>query len=155
VAATTVGFTPWQATRPSMQGVRVVLRILVVDDNRHFRRSASELLALRGFELVDTAADGEAAIAAARRACPGGVLLDVNLPGKDGYAVATSLAAACPAARIVLTSSDVDEVPRTVLHECGATAFVPKTELATADLRRLFDWEATGRPSQPGPGGRP
>jgi hypothetical protein len=29
-------------------------------------------------------------------------------------------------------------VPESVLTDCGAAAFVPKTELATADLDRLF-----------------
>jgi CheY-like chemotaxis protein len=134
--------------------VWVALRILVVDDNRHFRHSAGELLALLGFELIDTAADGEAAIAAASRACPDGVLLDIHLREMDGYTVAASLAAACPAARIVLTSSDVDDVPAAALRECGATAFVPKTELATADLRQIFAEETSVRPDRPGPGGR-
>jgi two-component system response regulator DesR len=93
---------------------------------------------LRGFEVVNAVADGEEALAAVIRACPDGVLLDVNLPGRDGYAVAASLAAVCPAARIVLTSSDVDGVSTAVLDDCGATAFVPKTELAIVDLGRLF-----------------
>jgi len=38
----------------------------------------------------------------------------------------------------VLTSSDVSVVPESVLTDCGAAAFVPKTELATTDLDRLF-----------------
>ena len=80
----------------------------------------------------------EAALAAVVCACPDGVLLDINLPGRDGYSVAASLAAICPAATIVLTSADVDQVPTAVLLECGATAFIPKTDLATADLRWLF-----------------
>jgi CheY-like chemotaxis protein len=120
------------------QAVCVAIRILVVDDNQHFQRHVGELLVLGGLEVVDAAADGDDALAAVVRACPDGVLLDINLPGRDGYAVAASLAAICPAARIVLTSSDVDEVPAAVLLECGATAFVPKTDLATLDLRLLF-----------------
>ena len=120
------------------QGVWVAIRILVVDDSQHFRRVARELLMLRDFEVIDPAADGEEALAAVVGDWPDGVLLHINLPGRDGYAVAASLAAVCPAARIVLTSSDVDGVSTAVLVECGATAFVPKTELATVDLRRLF-----------------
>src|SRR5215211_9277300 len=120
------------------QAVWVTIRILVVDDNQHFRRHVGELFMLRGLEVVDAAADGEDALAAAVRGCPDGVLLDVNLPGRDGYAVAASLAAVCPAARIVLTSSDVDRVPTAVLRQCGASAFVPQTDLATVDLGRLF-----------------
>ena len=84
----------------------VITRILVVDDSAHFRRVLSQLLASRGFELVEAVADGEAALAAVRRDCPDGVLLDINLPGRDGYTVAASLALVCPTARIVLTSSD-------------------------------------------------
>jgi len=120
------------------QGLGVAIRILVVDDSQHFQDGVRELLMLRGFEVIDVAADGEEALAAVARACPDGVLLDVNLPGRDGYAVAASLAAVCPAARIVLTSTDVDGVPTSVLADCGATAFVPKTDLATVDLARLF-----------------
>ena len=127
------------------QSVWVAIRILVVDDSPPFRRRARELLTLRGLEVVAAAADGDDAIAAVVRACPDGVLLDINLPGRDGYAIASSLAMLCPAARIVLTSSDVDGVSAVVLDECGATAFVPKTELATVDLRRLFSGEGFAR----------
>lgn len=112
-------------------------RILIVDDSQHFRRTAGELLAARGFELLGAAADCDAALAAAD-ACPDGVLLDINLPRRDGFAVAAALATACPAARIVLTSSDVDDVRGEELAACGAVAFVPKIRLAMAELRRLF-----------------
>ena len=120
------------------QAVWVAIRILVVDDNQHFRRQVGELFMLQGLDVVDAAADGKDALDAVVRACPDGVLVDINLPGRDGYSVAASLAAICPAARIVLTSSAVDEVPAAVLLECGATAFIPKTDLATVDLRWLF-----------------
>ena len=56
--------------------------------------------------------------------------------------MATAIAATYPAARIVLTSSDTEDVPGAVLKTCGATAFVPKTELATADLETLFSGTA-------------
>jgi DNA-binding NarL/FixJ family response regulator len=120
------------------QGVWVPIRILVVDDSQQFQRRVRELLMLRGFDIVATVTDGEEALAAVVRSCPDGVLLDINLPGRDGYAVASSLSSACPVARIVLTSSDVDGVPTAILVECGATAFVPKTELGSVDLLRLF-----------------
>ena len=113
-------------------------RILIVDDSPDFRATAAALLAARGFELVDDAADGEQALASVARECPDAILLDVNLPGSDGFTVAASLAASCPGARIVLTSADADYVPAEVLKTCAATAFVPKHELARADLRALL-----------------
>lgn len=113
-------------------------RILIVDDNPDFRAAAAELLADRGFELIDEASGGDEAFSAVSRECPDGILLDINLPGRDGFAVATSLASACPRVRIVLTSSEVDRVPGQVVKDCGATMFVPKDQLATAHLHELF-----------------
>ena len=108
--------------------------ILIVDDSPRFRAVAAELLAMRGFEVLEQAADGEQALAAVAGRCPDGILLDVNLPGPDGFAVAASLAAACAGARIVLTSADIDHVPAAIMRTCAAVAFVPKHELAVADL---------------------
>jgi two-component system response regulator DesR len=116
----------------------VARRILVVDDSGAFLRLATDLLTLRGYEVVGNAADGPAAVEAASRGCPDGVLLDVNLPGADGIAVARALAAVCPAASIVLTSAEVEDIPAAELTRCGAAAFVPKDELAAADLARWF-----------------
>ncbi len=123
----------------------VAYRILIVDDSELFRRTAAQLLAKRGLELAGAVADGETALAAVCGECPDGILLDINMPGRDGFAVAASLSSVCPSV-IVLTSSDVDEVPGAALEACGAVAFVPKIELAMADLKGLF---ADGRP---GPG---
>lgn len=117
-------------------------RILIVDDSESFRSTASVLLAARGFELFESVPDGEAALAAVAGDCPDGILLDINLPGRDGFAVAATIAATHPAVRIVLTSSDTEDVSGALLRTCGATAFVPKTELATADLDKLFNGAA-------------
>jgi len=113
-------------------------RILIVDDSPRFRTAAADLLAAWGFELFGVAADGPQALAAVAGKCPDGILLDVGLPGPDGFAVAAALAAACPAARIVLTSTDADCAPSHVMEGCAAVAFVPKQELAVTDLRALF-----------------
>jgi CheY-like chemotaxis protein len=116
----------------------VTSRILIVDDSPHFCATAAALLAARGFEVLESAADGEQALAAVAGECPDGILLDINLPGSDGFAVAARLAAACSAARIVLTSAEVGHVPAQVLKACSAIAFVPKQELAVADLSTYF-----------------
>ena len=112
--------------------------ILIVDDSPRFCAVAAELLGAWGFELLDVAADGPQALATVAGRCPDGILLDVNLPGPDGFAVAASLAAACPAARIVLTSTDADCAPPQVMAASAAVAFVPKQELAVTNLRALF-----------------
>lgn len=113
-------------------------RILIVDDSPGFRALAAELLAERGFEVLPTVADGEQALAAVADRCPDGILLDINLPGRDGFAVAVSLAASCPAARIVLTSTDFVRLPDELLRDCAAVAFIAKEDLAAADFGSLF-----------------
>jgi CheY-like chemotaxis protein len=122
----------------------VTRRILIVDDSESFRSTASVLLTARGFELLESVPDGEAALASVADDCPDGILLDINLPGRDGFAVAAAIASNCPAIQIVLTSSDTEDVSGGVLKTCGATAFVPKTELAIADFETLFNGTAPG-----------
>jgi CheY-like chemotaxis protein len=123
---------------PAAHHLYVGIRILIVDDDASFLRLAAELLAGRGFDVLGRAMDGDEALAAAIRECPDGILLDINLPGPDGFATAAALSAACPSARIVLTSADVGHVAAEILRGCSADAFVPKEELATADLGDLF-----------------
>jgi two-component system, chemotaxis family, CheB/CheR fusion protein len=65
-------------------------RILVVDDNADAAESLAVLLQLDGHE-VETAADGQAALVIAQSLRPQVVLLDIGLPGMDGFEVARRL----------------------------------------------------------------
>jgi CheY-like chemotaxis protein len=142
-----VGLWGWlhgPAARPTVTIPGMACRILVVDDSESFRRTAAQLLAARGLQLLAEACDGPEALAAVSADCPDGILMDINLPGQDGFAVASLIASACPAATIVLTSSDTENVPGALLRNCGAAAFVPKIELATTDLQSLFAAPGSG-----------
>ena len=66
------------------------LRLLLVDDHPDAAESLGELLRLQGHE-VDVAHDGPAALESARHRPPDVVLLDLGLPGMDGYEVARRL----------------------------------------------------------------
>ncbi len=66
------------------------LRMLIVDDNIDTVQSAAILQGLHGHQ-VRTAFTGAAAIALAREFLPEVVLLDIGLPGMDGYEVARKL----------------------------------------------------------------
>jgi CheY-like chemotaxis protein len=139
------GVDPIVRASASRHDRKVATLILIVDDNSHFRAIAVELLAALGFGSFGAVADGEQALLAVADSCPDGILLDVNLPGADGFAVAASLAAVCPAARIVLTSADADRVPPALLKASAAVAFVPKQQLAVTDLAALFCARTAGR----------
>jgi CheY-like chemotaxis protein len=62
------------------------LRVLVVDDNVDTARTLAVTLQLMGYD-TRTAFDGEEALAAAARFRPDRVLLDIGLPGVDGFEV--------------------------------------------------------------------
>jgi len=65
-------------------------RILIVDDHEVNRRILRAILSRGGYELLE-AADGPAALAAVAQAPPDLVLLDVMMPGMDGYQVCERL----------------------------------------------------------------
>ena len=65
-------------------------KVLVVDDNRDTARGMARLLKIAGHE-VRVAHDGWAAVEVAREFAPEAVLLDIGLPGLDGYEVAARL----------------------------------------------------------------
>jgi len=83
--ATAQTVVPGPASSP-----RPAARILVVDDNVDMARGMARLLQLLGHD-VKTAHDGSEAIEVARAHKPEVVLLDIGLPGKDGYEVAAEL----------------------------------------------------------------
>jgi PAS domain S-box-containing protein len=66
------------------------LRVLVVDDNVDMAQGLARLLTQLG-HTVTMAHDGHAALAAARRIRPEVIVLDIGLPGLDGYSVAEAL----------------------------------------------------------------
>jgi PAS domain S-box-containing protein len=74
-------------------GAGAPLRVLVVDDNVDAAKMLGQLLRLTGHE-VSLAHDGPAALAAVAAEPADLVLLDIGLPGMDGYAVAARLRAA-------------------------------------------------------------
>ena len=114
------------------------VRVMLIDDDDVFRRSCSELLVSRGFDIAGEAASLADARAAIAVIDPDALLLDVNLPDGSGIALATELTEAGARARVLLTSSDARAVSRRLLARCGAAGFVAKPDLATADLRSIL-----------------
>ena len=112
--------------------------ILIVDDDERFRGIARRLLEAEGFDVVGEAGDGEAALAAARELGPDVVLLDIQLPGRDGLEIAEQLAEDGGPA-VVLTSTRDECDFGSQLHEAGARGFVPKGELSAERIMSLCE----------------
>jgi DNA-binding NarL/FixJ family response regulator len=110
--------------------------VLIVDDHEPFRAVARELLERAGYVVTGEAGDAAEALAAVASEEPDAVLLDVQLPDSDGFAVAAALAAAGGPAVVLISSRDAEEYGRRVA-DCGARGFIPKSRLTAASFAAL------------------
>jgi len=101
-----------------------VSKILVVDDELKIARLVRDYLTEAGFD-VTLASTGPSALAAARSQRPDLVILDLGLPGMDGYDVTRSIRAQSSIPIIMLTARS-EETDRIVGLELGADDYVVK-----------------------------
>ncbi len=99
-------------------------KILVVEDELTLQETLAYNLKRQGYE-VHTAGDGNAALETARRVRPDLIILDVMLPGLDGFEVCRILRGEMNTPVIMLTARD-DEVDRVVGLEVGADDYQTK-----------------------------
>jgi DNA-binding NarL/FixJ family response regulator len=122
-----------------MPGMAVT--VLIVDDHPGFRSGARRLLLSDGYEVLGEAANGADAVTLARDLKPDLVLLDVQLPDMDGFAVSDELANLEPAPHVVLVSSrDADDFG-SLIRDHIVAGFIAKSELSGAAIRDLVPCE--------------
>lgn len=113
--------------------------ILIVDDHAGFRRSARALLQAEGLEVVGEAADGASALAEVVRLSPAVVLLDIQLPDIDGFAVAALLGQRSTPPQVILISSRDAVSYGDRIQSAGALGFIVKSQLSGAAIAALLE----------------
>jgi DNA-binding NarL/FixJ family response regulator len=104
-------------------------RVLVVDDHEIFLQGLVLLLGRdERLEVVGTATNGADAVRLAEELRPDVVLLDVVMPGMDGYAAAERMRDRVPETSVVLVSGVDEAEASSRATEVGAAAFVTKSE---------------------------
>lgn len=98
--------------------------ILVVDDEQKILKLARDYLETSGFQ-VKTATDGKTALAIARRDKPDLIVLDLMLPGMDGWDVCRAIRRESDVPIIMLTAR-VEETDQLVGLELGADDYITK-----------------------------
>jgi len=99
-------------------------RVLLIDDDVKLLPLLEHGLAYEGFEVL-TAADGETGLLLAERERPHLVLLDIAMPGPDGFEVCRRLRREHDVPIIMLTARD-DVVDKVAALDLGADDYVPK-----------------------------
>ena len=115
------------------------LQVVLADDSPLGRHAMA--LAIRPSKRVSLAAsckDGQSAIEAALRHRADVVILDVRMPGMDGYEAARIIRSCIPGTAIIMTSVHDDREVRAACAVNGADAFVSKTRLAR-DFESVLD----------------
>ena len=117
--------------------------ILVADDEPNIVLSLEFLLKQAGFR-VRTVADGEAALAEIAQEPPNLVLLDVMIPGRDGYAVCQEIRSnpAWRDVRIIMLTAKGGEIQREKGLSLGADEYVTKpfsTRELVERIRRMLE----------------
>lgn len=131
----------WPGAAPG-EPVRPPVRILLVDDNDDFLRQAARFLAgAPGCRVEAFAASGEEAVEIEKRIAPDLVLMDLMMPGIDGFEAARRIRARDGAARVVIMTLDASPLRKTVSENALADGLISKADFIREfgqALARLF-----------------
>jgi DNA-binding NarL/FixJ family response regulator len=102
-------------------------RIVLTDDNAESRGRLRRLLELQeGFEVIGEASNGREAIALARELRPDVMLMDLRMPGLDGFSAACSIVRELPATRIFILTADAGDLDAAEVARRGLQGLLTK-----------------------------
>jgi CheY-like chemotaxis protein len=124
------------ATTPASRGTGTT--VLLVEDEEQLRRVMKDLLEREGYTVAE-ARDGVQALDQVDRFAPDVIILDLNLPGIDGYTVLAQLRSrsATRTIPVVVLTAKGDEDNEVRVFELGADDFITKPFRAKALSARL------------------
>lgn len=124
-------------------------KILIVDDDADLRAALNIRLRANGYD-TDFAADAMTAVASARKASPDLILLDLGLPGGDGFVVMQRLSAipALAVIPVIVVSARDKGANENRVAMAGAVAYLQKPY---DDAELLVEVRAALGDAEPGP----
>jgi CheY-like chemotaxis protein len=116
-------------------------RTLIVDDNAHFLKAASDLLRREGIPVVGVASTTDEALRRAAELQPDVTLVDVYLGAESGVELAWRLSAQHVAgpSRVILISTYAESDFPDLVTASPAVGFVSKAELSASAIHRLLE----------------
>jgi DNA-binding NarL/FixJ family response regulator len=106
-----------------------MIRVLIADDDASMRQVLGLLVRLEDdFELVGTVSDGQEAVDQVQQMRPDVVLMDINMPGLDGFVATQRIRAMAGAPTVLIVSNTFDDDSVRHALEQGAGGFVAKPD---------------------------
>jgi DNA-binding NarL/FixJ family response regulator len=120
-------------------------RILLADDHRLVREGLRALLTQEGFKVVSEAEDGRSAVNAALELSPDVAILDISMPGLNGFEAARQISSRRPGVKIIFLSMHADRRFVPEAFKSGASGYILK-DCAVEDLVRAVRTVVEGEP---------
>jgi DNA-binding NarL/FixJ family response regulator len=115
-------------------------RVLIADDERLFVEALALILAAdERIQVVGRACDGSEAISLARELQPDVVLMDLSMPGIDGFSATAAILADAGEPRVLVLSGSADPADIAKAREVGACGYLMKEHIADELVSRVLD----------------
>jgi DNA-binding NarL/FixJ family response regulator len=107
-----------------------IKKVFIVDDDPEFRRFLKEFLSDQpGLKIVGKAADGKQALEKVKKIKPDLVLLDIRMPGMDGFSASRLIKQKLPQVRIIILTIFDDPEYQDSVKKNGSDGYVVKSNL--------------------------
>lgn len=137
-----------------------MISILIVDDHELVRSGIKSFLRDEGdIEVVAEANSGEEAVILAKKFTPDLILMDINMPGTDGFTASLQLLKSMSTTKILVISSQEDQCIPPRLLKMGVAGYLSKNATQESLLHMIralctqstapptFSWEADSYPT--------
>ena len=119
------------------------LKVLLVDDHERFRQSVASFLNEQGcVEIVGEAVDGNEAITKSEQLHPDLVLMDVDMPNRDGFEATREIKLQRPETKVVILSMHGSDIYRRTAWRYAADGFIDKSSMKESLLTLISDEQA-------------
>ena len=105
-------------------------RLIIVDDSALMRQIIESVINSE-YEVVASVADGETAVSAAAGLGPELVLLDISMPGVDGFEAARQIKRASPVTSIIFVSDHREKCYIEAGFSAGGSGYVVKSKMTS------------------------
>ena len=118
----------------------MVLRVLIADDEPLFTEALAALLGVdERIEVVGRALDGTEAVELARKLDPDVVLMDLSMPGVNGFGATEQILAEDGDTHVLVLSGSDDPADIAKARDAGAAGYITKDRIAERLVEAILD----------------